>query len=98
MNPDKIYRVAAASPGRDLPWLTDFSFPWKKVAPPATRFRAFHCNDIFHFEFEAEDGDIVLDESENDHDKVLGSDRVELFFSPTPDLTAPYYGLEMDPR
>ena len=95
---EKVYHVPKSESAEQAEWLTDFSFPWLDRKSPGTKFRAWHGNDIFYFQFQAEDDDIVLDESEDDQDKVLGSDRVELFFSPSPNLSPAYYGFEMDPR
>ena len=94
----KTYRVVSSPDGTGAGWLTDFTFPWLDRTPPETRFRGWHTDGYFHFEFAVVDMDLVLDESEDDDQKVLGSDRVELFFSPTEDLSQPYFGLEMEPR
>lgn len=98
MNPEKTYQVIPTSDRTEATWLTEFSFPWLDCEVPETRFRAWRNADDLCFEFQVRDDDLVLDESPEDDDKVLGSDRVELFFSPTPDLSLPYYGFEMDPR
>ncbi len=78
--------------------LTDFSFPWLDRDAPRTEFRALWDDASFHFRFDVEDADLVLDESGEPDMAVLGSDRVEFFFSPTEDLSEPYYGIEMEPR
>ena len=98
MNTDKVYHVVRSKDRIRADWLTDFSFPWTSNIPPSTRFRAWHDDTCLYFEFRAQDQDLVLDQSPDKIDKVLGSDRVELFFSPTRDLSKPYYGFEMDPR
>ncbi len=98
MNSEKIYHLPFTSQPEQAVWLTDFSFPWLDQEAPETRFRAWHDGLLFHFEFLAEDRDIVLHQSGSDDEKVLGSDRVEIFVSPTVDLSEPYYGFEMDPR
>lgn len=77
--------------------LRDFSFPWKEKEAPKTFFRALWDNDLFYFRFEVEDQDVVLGEGVDAKEKVIGSDRVEIFFATSDDLD-PYYGLEMDPR
>ena len=77
--------------------LTDFSFPWTRRTPPLTEFRAL-CNEHhLYFRFDVTDADVVLGEGANAMDKVIGSDRAEIFFSTGPKLN-PYYGIEIDPR
>ncbi|MEM7146054.1 MAG: carbohydrate-binding family 9-like protein [Verrucomicrobiota bacterium] len=77
--------------------LTDFIFPWTDREPPATTFHACLLDDDFHFRFDVEDKDIVLGNSPNNDDNVLGSDRAEIFFAADPDLNE-YYCFEIDPR
>ncbi|NOX99044.1 MAG: endoxylanase [Verrucomicrobia bacterium] len=77
--------------------LSDFSFPWLAREEPSTIFRALWDDDLFYFRFEVTDPDVVLGAGENTMEKVIGSDRVEIFFT-TGDKLNPYYGLEMDPR
>lgn len=77
--------------------LTDFTFPWSDADPPRTAFRAVWDEDRFRFRFDVVDHDIVLADGETPMEKVVGSDRVEIFFSTGRGLS-PYYGLEMDPR
>lgn len=103
-------RLGMASPktydvvfSRELDWasaicLTDFCFPWLDIPVPRTEFRALWDGERFHFQFDVEDNDLVLDESGEPHQAALGSDRVEIFFSPTEDLSEPYFGIEMEPR
>lgn len=95
----KRYLVHHAS---DLDWakaelLSDFSFPWEEREPSPTEFRALWNETALHFRFDCVDEDLVLGDGANDSEKVMGSDRVEIFLSPAPSLR-PYYGLEMDPR
>lgn len=78
--------------------LDDFSFPWIDRPCPPTRFRAVWSEKLFAFRFEVEDEDLVLDASDDAGEAVLGSDRVELFFASSRDLSTYYYGAEMDPR
>lgn len=97
MNSSKIYHVKSGD--RDAAnILTDFSFPWLNYPAPDTEFRAWHDGETFSFEFQVEDHDLVISESSDPYLRVLESDRVELFFSPTTDLSETYYGFEMDPR
>ncbi len=94
------YRVAGSEAAAER--LTDFAFPWRDEPCPATSFRAWQCSSALHgtlhFEFEALDRDIVLDQSADADQAVLDSDRVELFFATSADLSTPYYGFEIDPR
>ncbi len=78
--------------------LEDFQFPWTDRPCPWTAFSAVWDGETFAFRFEVEDDDLVLDPSSDPDTAVLGSDRVELFFATSPDLSTPYYGAEMDPR
>ena len=104
-----IYQVKAAAPapqpdgsGADPAWqqavlLTDFRFPREDRPAPLTQFRALWDADFLYFQFDVEDPDLVIHEDSTRDKSVLGSDRVELFFS-TNDTLNPYYSLEMDPR
>ena len=96
----KNYQVKFSSSvdWEDADILTDFSFPWLEKEAPRTEFRALWNGADFHFRFDVEDRDLVLDESGEPDRAVLGSDRVEIFFSPTAELSEPYYGIEMEPR
>ena len=78
--------------------LEGFSCPWKSGEIPGTQFRAVWNNEFLKFHFEVEDHDLVLAEHTDSGEAALGSDRVELFFASSSDLTTPYYGAEMDPR
>lgn len=77
--------------------LTDFCFPWLEKPAPRTEFRAVYDDSWLVFRFEVEDEDLVIAESEDPGEGALGSDRVELFFSPSTDLRPHYFGAEMDP-
>lgn len=77
--------------------LTDFNFAWENRAAPRTGFRALHDDEHFHFRFDCDDDDLVLPDAATNNDRVLGSDRVEIFLAPDLSLR-PYYGLEMSPR
>ncbi len=88
--------------GRHPSWhvaqvLTDFSFPWSARAPSTTEFRAVWDVQQLVFRFDVIDSDVVLGEGADAMQKVIGSDRVEIFFSTGPELN-PYFGIELDPR
>ena len=96
----KRYPVQAARAGVD--WsqatpLTDFRFPWETTPAAPTEFRALHAAERLHFRFDCVDQDLVLAEGETAKQRVLGSDRVELFFAPSLELD-PYFCLEMAPN
>ena len=107
----KVYEARRLGPGQSISidgrggdpgWqsanvLTGFCFPWTKRTPPLTEFRALWNEQHLYFRFDVTDADVVLGEGANAMDKVIGSDRVELFFSTGPKLN-PYYGIEIDPR
>ncbi|MBB5035124.1 carbohydrate-binding family 9-like protein [Prosthecobacter vanneervenii] len=97
----KRYRVRHTSSSA-LDWsmaesLTDFSFPWEENAAPFTEFRALWDERHLHFRFDCHDDDIVLPDGADAKERVLGSDRVEIFLSPDLSLK-PYFCLEMSPR
>jgi hypothetical protein len=77
--------------------LTDFTFPWEERTAPFTEFRALWDETHLHFHFDCIDDDLVLPDGPTAKDRVLGSDRVEIFFAPDLSLR-PYYCLEMSPR
>lgn len=77
--------------------LTDFCFPWEQRVVPSTEFRALWDEQYLFFRFDCVDEDLVLGLGGTLKDRVLGSDRVEIFL--TPDLSlSPYYCFEMSPR
>ena len=77
--------------------LTKFIFPWEPTPPPCTEFRALWDRETFVFRFDCEDKDIVLGQGETPMDRVLVSDRVEIFLAPSLELK-PYFCLEMSPN
>lgn len=77
--------------------LNDFTFAWESRATPQTEFRALWDDERLHFRFDCVDDDLVLPDGSTAKDRVLGSDRVEIFFAPDLSLK-PYYCLEMSPR
>jgi hypothetical protein len=76
--------------------LTDFSLPWESTPTPSTEFRALWTETHLHFRFDCVDEDLVLGAGHTAKERVLGSDRVELFFTPDLELN-PYFCLEMAP-
>lgn len=81
----------------DANLLTDFTFPWEQREAPSTEFRALWDETHLHFRFDCTDEDLVLPDAATAKDRVLGSDRVEIFLAPDLSLK-PYYCLEMSPR
>jgi hypothetical protein len=77
--------------------LSDFSFPWEETPPAPTEFFALWTPERLHFRFDCVDEDLVLGVGESEKERVLGSDRVEIFFTPNLGLT-PYFCLEMAPN
>ena len=77
--------------------LTDFGFPWEPTPAPSTEFRALQVAERLHFRFDCIDADLVLGAADNAKERVLASDRVEIFLTPELALN-PYYCLEMEPR
>lgn len=77
--------------------LKDFHFPWERTSPPLTEFRALWDDERLYFRFDCVDEDLVLGAGETVKERVLTSDRVEIFFAPDLSLN-PYYAFEMSPR
>lgn len=96
----RVHPVTTDGPGLD--WsaaevLTDFSLPWEQRPTPATEFRALWSDERLYFRFDCVDDDLVLGQGPTCRDRVLASDRVEIFLAP--DLTLkPYFCFEMEPR
>jgi len=76
--------------------LTDFCLPWDHKPPALTEFRALWDEAALHFRFDVVDHDLVLGDATTLKERVLDSDRVEIFFTSDLSLT-PYYGFEMSP-
>lgn len=97
----KRYQVRRV-PKAGLNWseaalLNDFSFAWESRAAPFTEFRALWDDERLHFRFDCVDDDLILPDGATAKDRVIDSDRVEIFLAP--DLTLkPYYCFEMSPR
>jgi Carbohydrate family 9 binding domain-like len=97
----KTYRIHPTT-GSAPDWsmaetLTDFTFPWETTPPPRTAFRALWDSEHLHFRFDCEDTDLVLGQGSSLKERVLGSDRVEIFLAPDLSLN-PYYCFEMSPQ
>lgn len=86
---------AAADWARAVP-LTDFSLPWEERPAPRTEFRALWTRSHLHFGFTALDSTPVIGSGPTLKERVLESDRVEIFLAPDLSL-APYYCLEIAP-
>jgi hypothetical protein len=76
--------------------LSDFSFPWEDKVAPATRFQALWDDERLYFRFECHDENLVLGTGATLKERVLASDRVEIFLTPDLSLTA-YFCFEMSP-
>jgi hypothetical protein len=76
--------------------LTDFTFPWEDSVAPDTEFRALWDEERVHFRFDCVDDDLVLGEGSTLEERVLGSDRAEIFLATDLELN-PYFGFEMSP-
>lgn len=77
--------------------LTDFAFPWEATPAAPTEFRALWSNERLHFRFDCTDETLLLGAGATAKDRVLGSDRVEIFFTPDLGLN-PYFCVEMAPN
>jgi hypothetical protein len=77
--------------------LANFIFPWENREAPKTEFRALWDETLLHFRFDCLDEDLVLPDGPTAKDRVIDSDRVEIFFAPDLSLK-PYFCLEMSPR
>ena len=102
MNQSPTYEVRSVETGTPLDWsraklLSAFAFPWEEREAPETEFRALWTDTHLHFRFDCVDDDLILVEGNDDRERVIGSDRVEIFLAPDLSLN-PYYCLEMDPR
>ncbi|MEQ1750090.1 MAG: sugar-binding protein, partial [Prosthecobacter sp.] len=73
------------------------AFHGRERTVPSTEFRALWDDELLHFRFDCHDDDLVLAEGDSIKERVLGSDRVEIFLTPDLSLT-PYYCFEMSPR
>lgn len=74
--------------------IDNFIAPWSQHND-RTEFKAFYTDQYFVFRFKVEDAAIV--DTGDTEQSVASGDRVELFFSPSPLLTDPYYCIEISP-
>ena len=65
--------------------ITDLCSPWVPTAKDHTVFKCFHSGQYFNFYFSVIDKTITCKDSKDEF-VVTEGDRVEIFFSPTPDL------------
>ena len=95
----QVHRTANTAPPdwQHAACLANFTFPWEHTPPPRTEFRALWDDQSLHFCFDCDDEDIVLGSGKTALDRVLVSDRVEIFLAPDLQLS-PYYCLEMSPN
>lgn len=77
--------------------MTHFHFPWEDRVEPWTQFRALWDDQHLHCRFDCVDDDVVLAPGPTPGDRVLGSDRVEIFVAPDLALQ-PYYCVEISPN
>ena len=70
--------------------LAGFTFAWEQRTAPRTEFRALWNESHLHFRFDCVDDDLVLPDAPTVKERVLGSDRTEIFFAPELNLK-PYY-------
>lgn len=93
-----VRRAPASGPQwSEAALLNDFAFAWEPTAPPFTEFRALWDDARLHFRFDCLDEDLVLADGATAKDRVLGSDRVEIFFAADAALWR-YHCFEMSPR
>src|SRR6185369_2950262 len=83
-----VKRYSVRKKRGELAWsqaalLKDFGFPWEPTPAPSTEFRALWDDERLHFRFDCVDADLVLGAGTTEKERVLGSDRVELFFAPS---------------
>ncbi|MFD1614107.1 carbohydrate-binding family 9-like protein [Gelatiniphilus marinus] len=76
--------------------LTDFVSPWDDKKIDKIEFRALYTTEHLFFNFKVFDAEIYVDSTDDTHNSINNSDRVELFFRADKSLN-PYYCLEIDP-
>lgn len=77
--------------------INDFTYPWRKDAPPSTSFAAYYDDSYLHFRFVAKGPKPLVYVKDNNKLEVIQSERVEIFFREDEKMN-PYYVLEMDPH
>ena len=74
-----------------------FHAPWHGLPDDGTSLSFRYSSDSVHFRFEVAESSFCVQEDFPQERVVDGEDRVELFFSPTRDMSKPYYCIEIDP-
>lgn len=74
----------------------DFSFPWADKQAPGTEFRAHTADHRLHFQFVAEDAEVIISDKWEGESTLDREDRVELFIAKDESLKD-YWCLEIDP-
>ncbi len=75
--------------------ITGFTFPWSDKPAPRTSFNAFTDAERLHFEFTAEDDDLIIAPTWAGESTLDGEDRVEIFIARDAALRD-YYCIEID--
>ena len=78
-------------------FLQGLTAPWDQIPQDSTNFHTFLDGERLFFSFRTVDRTPFTIPFENEL-SVAAGDRVELFFSETPDMSEDYYCLEMNPR
>jgi len=74
-----------------------FHAPWSGKSDD-TRLTMSRDADSLYFTFSVSESSFAVLPTISTKRDIELEDRVELFFSPTPDMSRPYYGVEIDPR
>jgi chondroitin AC lyase len=78
-------------------FLRGLTAPWDQIPKDSTSFQTFVDGEYLFFNFRTIDTTPFTVPFESEL-SVAAGDRVELFFSKTPDMSEDYYCLEMNPR
>ncbi len=74
-----------------------FHAPWHGLPDDDTRLTYYATEDSLFFRYEVSESSLCLTPGFQTETDVNPEDRVELFFSATPDMSQPYYCTEIDP-
>lgn len=74
-----------------------FHAPWDAVPDDSTTMAYWATADSLYFRFTVQEGSLCLTEGFSNERDVEPEDRVELFFSPTADMSEAYFAAEIDP-